>query len=199
MRKRHLLGIVRVAVLFAAAAGVWLPSSATANTILRVHESTLNEFLAAVEPLTYTGWHEEFFCESDWEANVTHLSVDITLAEITLEADVDATWCDISFLGKLRGKGDVVRRLGVQAVEFIVESAEVTLSKRIDLWLTSVTVTLATVDITPQLTLPPFPIRPWPLTFESGFVGDRLIATPANVFVEKRNGQILLTADVSVR
>ena len=115
-----------------------------------------------------------------------------------MTGDINGVWCNFSFYGALNAKGDVIMPQPHEIL-LTVNSAPVTLKKNISLWVRTVTVTLATVDVSPHIRPSPIPIGPTIVSFESGLATDWLRMTPSGISLTKKNGFIEVRGSVALR
>lgn len=190
-------------------------------SIIKIYESTFNDFARAIEPALisghYTfsitidaGWfgkHTFTICDSDYTARVSGLDFDITPGSVDVEGDVTVDWCGLSFSSsQLDATGNVYYSSSDKAVRFSFSSANVQpcFTINVDIgWLgfhESFTVCLPlNINIAPTLNIPPVPIGTSIIYFETAGGPRQLYIQPRNVSLIKRGGYVELQSDVSIR
>ncbi len=190
-------------------------------SVIKVYESTFNDFARAIEPARieghYTfsitidaGWlgtHTFTICDSDYTAIVSGLGFNITPGSVTAEGDVGVDWCGFDFSSsQLSATGNVYYSSADKAVHFSFSSANVQACFSIDVdigWLDfhrTFTVCLpVNINIAPTLNIPPMPIGTSIVYFETAGGSRRLYLQPRNVSLVKRGGYVELQSEVSIR
>ena len=189
------------------------PASAADGTV-RVYEATFNDFTNAIKPITVTGHYKysitidaglfgEYsvtICNSDYKATVSGLTFSITPSGVTVDGNVDVDWCHLSFSSsELDASGNIFYSYADQAVRFYFYSASVQPCFPVDTPLGSRNVCLPVhINIAPTLNIPPLPIRPSVISFETASGPKQLFLKPRNVSLVKQNGYIELQSDVDI-
>ena len=181
---------------------------------INVYESTFNRFANALQPITMTGhytfrisvdtWFGEAsvkICSSDWTATVTGLAFHVSPDRVTVDGRVDVSWCDVSFSNsQLGGSGNVYYSAADKAVHFSFYSASVQPCLSIDAGpFGTLDVCLpVTISVQPTLNIPPLPIRPSLVHFETASGPKQLRLDPRNVSLTKQSGYVQLRSDAHV-
>ena len=185
-----------------------------ADGTIKVYESTFNEFIDAVEPIKITGnynlsftinagifgTHTISLCNSSYSATVTGLSFDITSSAVTADGDVSASWCNVSFTSsELDATGDIYYSSSISSVVFDFTSASVKPCASITFPVVgTLNVCLPfSINIAPTLSIPPVYVGPALISYETGAGTSTLLMTPSNMALQKRDGYIEFTSDVS--
>jgi hypothetical protein len=176
--------------------------------LIKVYESTFNEFIDAVEPIQVTGryklsvtvdlWilgtHTITLCDSSYTATVSDLDFDITSANVQSDGDVNASWCGFSFGADVDATGDIYYYNPDHTVRFNFTSASIQPSFNAfgyTVWLP------VHINIAPTLNIPPVRVGTALIYYESAAGQRQIYMDPQNVTVQKRNGYIELQSDVS--
>lgn len=196
----------------ALAALLFLPARPpeAADTV-RIYASTFDKFVNSI-PLQATGRykfqvtinlgllgrHKITVCDSNYTAIVSGMKFAIAPSNVRADGDLSATWCGLSFGGKVSSTGNIYYASGDKTVRFDFWSAAVQPSFTVNVFGFTFTVRLPMhVNVAPTLEIPPLPVRSTRISFETADGPRNLYMTPHDVTLVKRDGYIELDSNVS--
>jgi hypothetical protein len=168
---------------------------------IKIDESTLNEVAAVIEPLEFEGRHKEFFCDSNWKAEVKDLNFKITESGISVTGKITGSWCAglLTFKADLDTTGDLYYSTAEKSIIVFLHPSPVALKKEIDLWISTITVTLKTIDASKYLNAEPIKVHNAKILFESGDDRDWLTIEPSDIALNVRNGFIEFESNAVIK
>jgi hypothetical protein len=178
--------------------------------IVRVRESTFNAFVDRLQPIPITGRysfevvidagplgrHRVTVCNSAYGGFVQNLRFSIRPNAVQVTGTAVVGWCGLTFNAAINATGNAYYNTSDDTVRLALSSARVRPSFNI----AGYNVVLPVViDVAQTLNVPPLPIGPALIGFQTTRGARYLRMEPQNVTLVKRTGFVELEADVQFR
>jgi hypothetical protein len=178
--------------------------------IVRVRESTFNAFVNRLQPIPITGRyafrvtidagpfgrHTITLCDSAYSGVVQNLRFIIQPNTVQVVGETVFSWCNLGFTGGVSATGNISFRSSDDTVRLTFSSARVRPSFR--LFGNNVALPV-TIDIAQTLNIPPLPIRPALVGFQTRNGAHYLVMEPQDVQLVKHAGFVELETNVVFR